>query len=191
MPWLTFRPISLSPFLPVVCRVVETVIEGKADAAGGRRSTDARTAASSTRGKCYTTVCYSADGSCMLAGGLSKYVCIYAIPPRLLLRKFQLTHNRSLEGVLDKLNSNNLGPGGVLGQVDVSDSDDERDKRCVRWLLERALLLLYLLCRRGGGSVGPSVPPPPGLLVTATDGVHVFGWMTAASPFVSFVVGCL
>jgi periodic tryptophan protein 2 len=91
----------------------------------------------------------------MLAGGLSKYVCIYAIPPRLLLRKFQLTHNRSLEGVLDKLNSNNLGPGGVLGQVDVSDSDDERDKRCVRWLLERALLLLYLLCRRGGGVRGP------------------------------------
>jgi hypothetical protein len=83
--------------------------------------------------------------------------------------------------VLDKLNSNNLGPGGVLGQVDVSDSDDERDKRCVRWLLERALLLLFLPC----------VPPPPGLLVTAFDGVHVFGSMTAASPFVSFVVGCL
>ena len=138
--------LSLTPFLPVVCRVVETVIEGKADAAGGRRSTDARTAASSTRGKCYTTVCYSADGSCMLAGGLSKYVCIYAIPPRLLLRKFQLTHNRSLEGVLDKLNSNNLGPGGVLGQVDVSDSDDERDKRCAGCSRQLCCCCFSLVC---------------------------------------------
>lgn len=125
---------------------METVIEGKADAAGGRRSTDARTAASSTRGKCYTTVCYSADGSCMLAGGLSKYVCIYAIPPRLLLRKFQLTHNRSLEGVLDKLNSNNLGPGGVLGQVDVSDSDDERDKRCAGYSRQLCCCCYSLVC---------------------------------------------
>jgi periodic tryptophan protein 2 len=108
--------------------VVETVIEGKADAAGGRRSTDVRTAASSTRGKCFTTVAYSADGTCMLAGGLSKYVCIYAIAPRLLLRKFQLSHNRSLEGVLDKLNSSDVGAGGLVSRVDVSDSEDERAK---------------------------------------------------------------
>ena len=69
---------------------------------------------------------YSADGSCTIAGGLSRYVCIYAIAPRILLRKYQLSHNRSLDGVLDKLNSSHRVEGG---DVDLSGSDD--DKRCV------------------------------------------------------------
>ena len=107
---------------------METVIEGRDDAVGGRRTGDARTAKNSTRGKCFTSVCYSADGTCMLAGGLSKFVCIYAVAPRLLLRKYQLSHNRSLEGVLDKLNSTGLAEGGVLADIDGSGSDDEKDK---------------------------------------------------------------
>ena len=111
---------------------METVIEGREDAAGGRRVSDARTAKSSTRGKCFTSICYSADGTCMLAGGLSKYVCIYAVAPRLLLRKYQLSHNRSLDGVLDKLNSSGVREGGLLADVDASGSDDEKDKRYAR-----------------------------------------------------------
>lgn len=72
------------------------------------------------------SVTYSADGSCVLAGGLSRFVCIYAIAPRLLLRKFQLSHNRSMDGVLDKLNSSEQLAGG---EADVSGSDD--DAKCV------------------------------------------------------------
>jgi periodic tryptophan protein 2 len=147
------------------CSVVETVIEGRQDAAGGRRTNDARTAKSSTRGKCFTSVCYSADGTCMLAGGLSKYVCIYAISPRLLLRKYQLSHNRSLEGVLDKLSSAGVKEGGLLADVDASGSDDEKDKKyagspsCFPWSLSwhecpsvRQLTM--------AAPTSPSPPPP-------------------------------
>ena len=51
----------------------------------------------------FTSVCYSADGSCVLAGGNSKYVCIYEISQQILLKKFQVTFNRSLDGVLDEV----------------------------------------------------------------------------------------
>lgn len=51
----------------------------------------------------FTSVCYSADGSCVLAGGNSKYVCIYEVSQQMLLKKFQVTFNRSLDGVLDEV----------------------------------------------------------------------------------------
>ena len=51
----------------------------------------------------FTSVCYSADGCCVLAGGNSKYVCIYEVSQQMLLKKFQVTFNRSLDGVLDEV----------------------------------------------------------------------------------------
>lgn len=29
--------------------------------------------------RCFTSLCYTADGTCVLAGGKSKFVCIYNI----------------------------------------------------------------------------------------------------------------
>lgn len=54
-------------------------IEGRRDIAGGRHMNDKRSAANSSSGKCFTTLCYSADGSYILAGGSSKYICMYDI----------------------------------------------------------------------------------------------------------------
>lgn len=54
-------------------------IEGRRDIAGGRLMTDRRSAANSTSGKCFTTLSYSADGSYILAGGNSKYICMYDV----------------------------------------------------------------------------------------------------------------
>ena len=42
-------------------------------------------------------------GTCLLAGGNSKYVCIYEISQQILLKKFQISFNRSLDGVLDEV----------------------------------------------------------------------------------------
>lgn len=42
----------------------------------------------------------------ILAGGNSAYICLYDINFNLLLKKFKLTSNRSLDGILHKLNSN-------------------------------------------------------------------------------------
>jgi periodic tryptophan protein 2 len=71
-----------------------STIEGRRDIAGGRHSTDRVTADNSVRSKFFTTVAFSADGSCVLAGGKSKYVCIYNVASGTLVKKFQLSHNR-------------------------------------------------------------------------------------------------
>ncbi|KAK1436824.1 hypothetical protein QVD17_02608 [Tagetes erecta] len=106
-------------------------IEGRRDIAGGRLMTDRRTAASSTSGKCFTTLSYSADGNYILAGGSSRYICMYDVADKVLLRRFQITLNLSLDGVLDILNSKNMTDAGPLNLIDDdnSDVDDGVDKQ--------------------------------------------------------------
>jgi periodic tryptophan protein 2 len=103
------------------------VLEGRADLSGGRLTTDARTAKNSSRSKFFTTVAYSADGSCILAGGRGKYVCIYAVESGVLVKKYQMSYNRSLEGVLDQLRSDRIVDGVSLDNLDVP-SDHELDE---------------------------------------------------------------
>ncbi|XP_062008257.1 periodic tryptophan protein 2 [Rosa rugosa] len=105
--------------------VLMYTIEGRRDISGGRLMTDRRTAANSSSGKFFTTLCYSADGSYILAGGSSKYICMYDVADQVLLRKFQITHNLSLDGVLDFLNSKNMTDAGPLDLIDNDDSDIE------------------------------------------------------------------
>lgn len=103
------------------------MIDGKRDVAGGRRTTDLVTAASSARSKHFSSVCYTADGTCVLAGGNSRYVCLYQAAQRLLVKKFQVSHNRSLEGIVDKLHSGDMTEAGPRQGIDAdSDSEDER-----------------------------------------------------------------
>eukprot|EP00250_Pteridium_aquilinum_P004303 c14523_g1_i1 orf=130-3006(+) len=105
-------------------------IEGRRDIAGGRLISDRRTAANSSSGKCFTTICYSADGSYLLAGGSSKYICMYDVGEQVLLRRFQITHNRSLDGVLDFLNSKGMTDAGPIDLINDDDSDgDEGQER--------------------------------------------------------------
>ena len=100
-------------------------IEGRNDIKGGRFFGDRRTADNSAKGRCFTSVCYSADGECVLAGGRSKYACIYAVKPKLLIKKYQLSYNLSLSGVLDKLDSRNMTEAGPIDALDAGASDDE------------------------------------------------------------------
>ncbi|KAL9232034.1 hypothetical protein vseg_007183 [Gypsophila vaccaria] len=105
--------------------VLMYTIEGRRDIAGGRLMTDRRSAVNTTSGKYFTTLCYSADGSYILAGGNSKFICMYDIAEQVLLRRFQITHNLSLDGVLDKLNSKNMTEAGPLDLIDDHNSDVE------------------------------------------------------------------
>lgn len=100
-------------------------IEGRRDIAGGRLMTDRRSAANSSSGKYFTSLCYSADGCYILAGGSSKYICMYCVADQVLLRRFQITHNLSLDGVLDFLNSKRMTEAGPLDLIDDDNSDDE------------------------------------------------------------------
>jgi len=89
-------------------------IEGQRDIVGGRKINDRMTSDNNAASRYFTSVCFSADGTCVLAGGNSKYVCIYEVSQQMLLKKFQITLNRALDGVLDELNSKNLGDGGPI-----------------------------------------------------------------------------
>ncbi|CAL5327694.1 unnamed protein product [Camellia sinensis] len=112
-------------FWDTIDGVLMYTIEGRRDIAGGRLMTDRRSAANSSAGKYFTTLCYSADGSYILAGGSSKYICMYDIADQVLLRRFQITLNLSLDGVLDFLNSKKMTDAGPLDLIDYYNSDAE------------------------------------------------------------------
>jgi periodic tryptophan protein 2 len=99
-------------------------IEGRSDISGGRLTTEQTTAANSSRSKFFTALDYSADGSCILAGGRSKYICIYSIVSGVLIKKFQLSHNRSLEGVVDHLRSDRVVDGVILDNLEAPQEED-------------------------------------------------------------------
>ena len=107
------------------------IIEGRRDISGGRLSTDATTADNSFRTKYFTTVSYTADGKCVIAGGQSKYVCIYVVSTGALIKKFQMSYNRSLDGIQDELRSDALVDGvvvaNIVGADDDSDNENTRD----------------------------------------------------------------
>ena len=62
-------------------------IEGRNDLGSGRSDTDLVTAKQSLKGKAFTVLCYSADGTCILAGGHSKNICIYNVQEFILIKK--------------------------------------------------------------------------------------------------------
>ncbi|KRT80091.1 WD40 domain-containing protein, partial [Oryctes borbonicus] len=74
-------------------------IEGRNDLGSGRSDTDLITAKQTLKAKAFTTICYTADGNCILAGGQSKNVCIYNIKEGIIIKKFKITQNRSLDAV--------------------------------------------------------------------------------------------
>jgi len=118
-------------------------IDGQRDISGGRKSTDRISAHKNTMSKHFTSVCYSADGACILAGGHSKFVCIYESSQHILLKKFQISHNRSLEGVLDKLNSSDMTEGGSKRALaNAQESDDENARyACINLKIASNLMI--------------------------------------------------
>ena len=54
-------------------------VDGRRDVSGGRKASDRRTASNVSGNKAFNTIAYSMDGSCLLAGGCSKYLCLYSV----------------------------------------------------------------------------------------------------------------
>ncbi|KAK3939540.1 WD40-repeat-containing domain protein [Diplogelasinospora grovesii] len=107
-------------------------LDGRHDVSGGRKIGDRRTAANVAGTKSFTTIRYSTDGSCLLAGGRSKYICLYSVSTMVLLKKFTVSVNLSLSGTQEFLNSRLLteaGPAGLLDdQGEASDLEDRIDR---------------------------------------------------------------
>lgn len=106
----------------------EAGFDARRDASGGRKASDRRTAANVAGTKAFSSVCYSADGSVVVASGNSKYICLYDVESGVLLHKYTVTVNLSLDGTQEYLNSRNLteaGPRALLDeQGEASDLED-------------------------------------------------------------------
>ncbi len=100
-------------------------LDVRRDASGGRKITDRRTAANVAGTKSFNTITYSSDGTCLLAGGNSKYICLYNVQSGVLLKKFTVSINLALDGTQEYLNSRNLTEAGPVGLLDV-DEDERR-----------------------------------------------------------------
>ena len=106
-------------------------IEGRRDIAGGRYAAgDLRSADNVTAGHCFFSIAFSADGSMLFAAGKSKYVCMYDVEDKVLLQRFLLTQNASLDGVLESRDSRRMTQAGVpLDEIDDEDEDDDFARR--------------------------------------------------------------
>lgn len=103
-------------------------IEATEDICGGRSVNDARSSYNSTLNKLITTAIYTPDGTCILAAGTTKFIVMYYISNKILLKKFQLSRNWNLQGVLDKLNSKNNSEIGYISSDETMSNCDEIEK---------------------------------------------------------------
>lgn len=122
---LTFWTLSTS--------TQSSVLDARRDISGGRSLTSRRTAANSPGTKQFTAITYSADGSCLLAAGNSKYICLYAVSTLTLVKKFTVSVNLSLDGTQEFLNSsailsNSMPRDMIDTDGEASDLEDKIDR---------------------------------------------------------------
>ena len=107
-------------------------VDGRRDVSGGRKVSDRRTAATAEGTKSFNCITYSADGSCILAGGNSKYICLYDVRTGSLVKKFTVSVNTSLDGTQEILNSRDMTEAGPRALIDeageASDLEDRIDR---------------------------------------------------------------
>ncbi|WFD30085.1 U3 snoRNP protein [Malassezia sp. CBS 17886] len=101
------------------------VLDCRRDIAGGRRLDDRIARRNNAAGAAFTSVCYSADGSCVLAGGNSNFVCLYDVRDKVLLKKWTITLNLALDGTQDRLDSRHVTDAGPLALVNDRGDEDE------------------------------------------------------------------
>lgn len=118
-------------FLDVSQGKQTNLIEGRKDIAGGRKADDRQAASNSSSSKSFNSLAYSADGSCIIAGGNSKYVVLYDVRDGVMVKKYQISENLSLDGTEEYLDSRRVTEAGNIDLIDdrgdESDLDDRMD----------------------------------------------------------------
>jgi periodic tryptophan protein 2 len=105
------------------------LVDARRDFSGGRKLSDRRTAANIAGTKAFETLSYSADGTCVLAAGKSKYICLYEVTSGMLLKKFTVSVNLAIDGTQEFLSSRNLTEAGPAGTIDMDgDASDLEDR---------------------------------------------------------------
>ncbi|KAK6626362.1 hypothetical protein RUM43_006673 [Polyplax serrata] len=111
-------------FFDVKNRTQSNFIEGRNDLGSGVSETDVVSSKKNLSAKAFMALCYTADGSCVLAGGQSKNVCIYNVEEAILLKKFELTENRSLDNVNEVINRRKITDFGNIGLIEKRERGD-------------------------------------------------------------------
>ncbi|KAF7997143.1 hypothetical protein HCN44_005420 [Aphidius gifuensis] len=111
-------------FFDVKTSIQISSIEGRKDLGSGRSDTDLITAKKNLEGKAFTTLCYSADGNCIIAGGHSKNICIYNITESVLVKKFEITQNRSFDAVDDFINRRKMTEFGNIALIEEREANE-------------------------------------------------------------------
>lgn len=93
-------------------------IDGRRDLGSGKGDQDKISAKKKREAAHFSSLCYSADGSTILAGGQSKHICIYHVAESLLLKKFEVTQNRSFQGMDETINRRKMTEFGPLASVE-------------------------------------------------------------------------
>ena len=117
----------------ILTGATKSVIDVSKDIWGGRLSDEKVSAKNSKRTKHLNTICYNLSGNLLICGGNSQYVLIYDMVYQILIKKFELTHNRSLNGLLYKLNSSNVNNDNIDEYYD-SEDEIEAKKRMKKML---------------------------------------------------------
>ncbi|CAL5871272.1 uncharacterized protein PFLUO_LOCUS5522 [Penicillium psychrofluorescens] len=121
-------------FWSITDAVQQGNIDGRRDVSGGRKVSDRRTAASAAGTKSFNRIRYSADGSCILAGGNSKFICLYDVGTGSLIKKFTVSVNTSIDGTQEFLNSRDLTEAGPRALIDETGEASDREDRVDRTL---------------------------------------------------------
>jgi periodic tryptophan protein 2 len=113
--------------------IQESGLDGRRDVSGGRTLTSRRTAASTPGTKSFNAITYSADGSCLLAAGNSKYICLYSATTLTMIKKYTVSVNLSLDGTQEFLNSSAIMSNGLPRDMidtegEASDLEDRIDR---------------------------------------------------------------
>lgn len=114
--------------------VQQGAVDGRRDVSGGRKVSDRRTAANAAGTKSFSRITYSADGSCILAAGNSKYICLYDVGTGSLIKKYTVSVNMSLDGSQEFLNSRNLTEAGPRALIDETGEASDKEDRIDRTL---------------------------------------------------------
>ncbi|XP_061910663.1 PWP2 small subunit processome component [Entelurus aequoreus] len=100
-------------------------VAGRHDLETGRKETDKVTAKQMSKSRCFTSLCYSADGESILSGGQSKFVCIYNVREQMLIKKFEISCNLSFDAMEEFLDRRKMTEFGSLALVDEGAGDGD------------------------------------------------------------------
>ena len=104
-------------------------IDCRRDIISGRNLEDRFTAKNSERSKFFTTINYSFDGLAIVAGGNNNSICLYDVPNEVLLRRFVVSKNMTLNGTLEFLNSSKMTEAGSLDLIDEDGENSDLEDR--------------------------------------------------------------